>query len=149
MKIVKAAIEDDLILTAITKKSKAHWGYSEEQLEKWSETLTLTKEYIHANEVYKIVIDHLIVGYYSYFLVDTTTIKLDSLFVLPKYIGHGLGKKLMNDFLERVRSSGIQKITVDSDPNAALFYSKYGFVKIGLLETSIKDRFLPIMELKM
>jgi hypothetical protein len=32
MKIEKASVEDNEILTEFTKKSKAFWGYSEEQL---------------------------------------------------------------------------------------------------------------------
>ncbi len=148
MLITRATSEDYKILTEITKMSKAYWGYSDELMDTWSDALTITNDYIDANHVYNLLIGDLVGGYYSYFYTDENSIKLDYLFVLPKYIGKGIGKKLMNDFLKRVKTDKHQKITVDSDPNAEKFYEKIGFVKVGQIETSIKDRFLPIMQLE-
>lgn len=28
------------------------------------------------------------------------------------------------------------------------FYAKFGFIKVGQIETSIKDRYLPVMDLR-
>ena len=58
--ISKATIEDAKILTDITKKSKAHWGYSNEQMESWSSQLTIATNYIEINEVYKLVMNDLV-----------------------------------------------------------------------------------------
>ncbi len=149
MTVTKSSIEDDEILTAITKKSKAYWEYSDEQLEKWSELLTITKNYIENNNVYKLLFNNLIVGYYSYFNLDENTVKLDSLFILPTYIGKGLGNILMNDFINRVKRAESKKIILDADPNAQKFYEKFGFIEVGQIETAINDRYLPIMELKL
>ena len=148
MNIEKASINDYEILTQITKKSKAHWGYSNEQIEIWSPYLTVSKEYIKTNSVYNLQIEDRIVGYYSFFHESENIIKLDNLFVLPEFIGKGLGKILMSDFLKRLKNQGIQKVVLNSEPNAEDFYAKFGFVKVGQIETSIKDRYLPIMELK-
>lgn len=68
MIIEKATIKDHEILTQITKKSKAYWGYSNEQIENWSEFLTVTKEYIETKCVYNLFVEDKIVGYYSFFL---------------------------------------------------------------------------------
>jgi predicted GNAT family N-acyltransferase len=146
--ITKSNIEDDEILTEITKKSKAYWGYSDEQMESWSDLLTITKNYIETNNVYKLLVDNLPIGYYSYIYLSEKEVKLDNLFVLPDYIGSGFGKLLMNDFLNRVKNSDRKKITLDSEPNAEKFYEYFGFIKVGQIETAIKDRYLPIMELK-
>ena len=148
MTIEKANTNDDKILTEITKKSKAFWGYSEEQIEIWSEFLTFTKEYIETKSVYNLVVEDQIIGYYSFFHESENTIKLDNLFVLPDFIGKGFGKIIMNDFLLRLKNSAVEKVVLNSEPNAEEFYKKFGFVKVGQIETSIKDRFLPIMELK-
>ena len=148
MTIEKANTNDDKILTEITKKSKAFWGYSEEQIEIWSEFLTVTKEYIETKSVYNLVVEDKIIGYYSFFHESENTIKLDNLFVLPDFIGKGFGKIIMNDFLLRLKNSAVEKVVLNSEPNAEEFYKKFGFVKVGQIETSIKDRFLPIMELK-
>lgn len=148
MEIIKAGIADSEILTAITKKSKAYWGFSEDILKEWEHLLTITKDYIGKNEVYKLVQNDQIIGYYSYFSTDENTIKLDNIFILPDFIGKGFGKILMNDFLKNIKQLGINKVTLDAEPNAEKFYKTFGFETIRQLESSIKDRYLPIMELQ-
>jgi len=148
MTIQKAIPGDHEILTQITKKSKAYWGYSNEQIEDWSPFLTVTEEYIETNSVFNLMLDNQIIGYYSFFHESENSIKLDNLFVLPDFIGKGFGKLLMNDFLVGLQDLSVQKVVLNSEPNAESFYIKFGFVKIGQIETSIKDRYLPIMELK-
>ena len=148
MEIIKAEITDSEILTAITKKSKAYWGFSEDILKEWEHLLTITKDYIEKNKVYKLVQNDQIIGYYSYFSTDENTIKIDNIFILPEFIGKGFGKILMNNFLKNIKQLGINKITLDAEPNAEKFYKTFGFETIGQLESSIKDRYLPIMELQ-
>lgn len=147
MNILKAETEDSELLTTITKRSKAYWGFSEEILKEWEHLLSISKDYIEKNMVYKLVENENIIGYYSYFSIDEKTIKLDNLFILPEFIGKGFGKTLMNDFLEKANRLGIKKITLDAEPNAENFYKNFGFKTVGQLESSIKDRHLPIMEL--
>jgi predicted GNAT family acetyltransferase len=118
MTIQKAIPHDHKLLTEITKKSKAYWGYSDEQIEIWSELLTVTKEYIETKSVYNLIVDNKIIGYYSFFHESENTIKLDNLFVLPNFIGKGFGKILMNDFLVRMKNSDAQKVILNSEPNA-------------------------------
>lgn len=148
MEIEKANLVDNEILTEITKKSKAYWGYSEEQILKWNNNLTISKEYINKNQVFKLLNDNKIIGYYSY-IIEEKKIKLDNLFILPEHIGKGFGKFLINDFLKRMREEKFKRIILNSEPNAEKFYLKVGFKKIGEFETSIKNRFMPIMELNL
>ncbi|MCC6517184.1 MAG: GNAT family N-acetyltransferase [Chitinophagales bacterium] len=146
-KIIKSTIADSDILTEITKKSKAYWGYSDEQMQNWSELLTISENYIETNPVYKLLHNDFTIGYYSYIYLNEKEIKLDNLFVLPSYIGKGFGKLLMNNFIDRIKNTEIKKITLESEPKAEKFYEYFGFHTIGHIETSIKDRYLPIMEL--
>ena len=148
MIIEKATIQDNGILTEITKQSKAYWGYSAEQILLWSDLLTITPNYIEDNSVFKLVTDEKIIGYYAYFNVNDTIVKLDNLFLLPEFIGKGFGKLLMRHFLTRVKQSPVNNIILDAEPNTEAFYKKFGFVTTGKLETTIKNRFLPVMELK-
>lgn len=147
MTVEKALNSDHKTLTEITKKSKAYWGYSDEQIENWSEFLTVTPIYIDTNGVYKLTIEKKLAAYYSFLYEDEKTVKLDNLFVLPEYIGKGFGKFLMRHFLLEMDKTSVNKIILNSEPNAELFYAKLGFVKTGEIETSIKDRFMPVMEL--
>ncbi len=149
MKIEKADIADNEILTSITKKSKAYWGYSAEQIQKWDKNLTISEEYIRGNNTFKLTDNDLIIGYYSCIFENEKTVKLDNLFILPEHIGKGFGKYLLLDFLKKMKEEKIERIILDSEPNAEEFYAKMGFVKIGEFETSIKDRFMPIMEMKL
>lgn len=148
MDILKAEPNDNELLTTITKMSKAYWGFSDEILQEWEHLLTITKDYIEKNKVYKLLQNDQIIGYYSYFSTDENTIKLDNIFILPEFIGKGFGKILMNDFLKNIKQLGINKVTLDAEPNAEKFYKTFGFETIGQLESSIKDRYLPIMELQ-
>jgi len=147
MNIQNAKTEDHIRLTEITKKSKAYWGYSDDQMEKWNNNLTITRDYIEENPVFNLIDENQIIGYYSYLRLENNQVKLDNLFILPEYIGKGFGSFLMNDFVERMRNEKCQKIILDSEPNAEQFYQKIGFTKIGEFETSIKNRFMPIMEM--
>ena len=149
MEIQKASSNDNEILTEITKKSKAYWGYSEEQILKWNNNLTISAAYIETNCVFTLVNDNKIIGYYSYIIKEEKNVILDNLFILPEYIGKGFGKYLMTDFLNRMKNEKFEKITLDSEPNAENFYLKIGFKKIGEFETSIKNRFMPIMEMSL
>jgi len=147
MIIKPAHPSDSELLTNITKKSKAYWGYSGEQMDIWSEALTITEAYIETNSVYKLVLDNLIIGYYSFFYENENTIRLDNLFILPDYIGKGYGQLLMEDLLLRITAMKIKKIVLHADPNAERFYLKFGFTTTGRIENFNKDRYLPVMEL--
>jgi N-acetylglutamate synthase-like GNAT family acetyltransferase len=147
MTIQPANTNDHEILTNITKKSKAFWGYSEDLLLVWDDALTITQEYINTHPVYTFATDDKIVGYYSYILEDEHNIKLDNLFLLPQYIGKGLGSYLITDFLNRIQNQNYKRVYLNSEPYAEGFYKKHGFQTIGKLETAVKDRFMPVMEL--
>ena len=148
MKIKLAKNIDNIELSELTVRSKAYWNYSSEQIEKWKDDLTISAEYIDKNEVYKLKEDDKLIGYYSFQSVDYKKVKLDNIFIDPKFIGRGYGKILMNHFFKQVKKKEFENIYLDSDPNAEKFYQNLGFKVIGQLESSIKNRFLPIMKLK-
>ena len=149
MTIEKARKKDARILTDLTIRSKSYWDYSAEQIMSWKDDLTITTAYIDKNEVYKLSNKHnIIIGYYSYIILNNAVIKLDNLFIDPPYIGHDYGTLLMNDFLKRIKSLKFEKVTLDADPNAEKFYHKFGFKTVGKLKSTVENRFLPIMEIK-
>lgn len=129
--------------------SKDHWGYGAEQIKVWEEDLTITKAYIETNEVWKLVEGDRIIGFFSYLAEPGEIVKLENLFILPKYIGQNIGKMMMVRFLSQVRDKGYQKVILDSDPNAAGFYTHFGFRVIDEIPTSIEGRFMPVMELNL
>lgn len=148
MEILRAIAADHAVLSALSKSSKAYWGYSEAVLKSWEALLSLSPEYITTNEVFKLLHQDRIIGYYAYFFTDVHTIILDNMFLLPEHIGQGFGRILMNDFLQKAGQADIQSITLHAEPHAEAFYKACGFKTIGQLASSIKDRYLPIMEMK-
>lgn len=146
LQILEAKETDADNLTQITMRSKGYWGYTMDQMKAWEADLTISPNYIQDNSVFKLLEDDVVVGYYSYFPTAPETIKLDNLFILPEQIGKGFGKYLLDDLSTRARNLGYRSILVDSDPHATVFYQKMGFRIINQLESSIKNRFLPIME---
>lgn len=148
MKIKKAHRTDADKLTDLTIRSKDYWKYGDIQIEEWREELTVHPEYIDDHQAYKLIVAGEIVGFYAFHSESEKSMKLSFLFVDPKYIGKGYGKVLVNDFLERIEGTHYEKVTLDADPNAEKFYEQFGFKVVGKLASSIKDRFLPIMELK-
>lgn len=149
MKIEKAIPQDSQKLTELTIRSKTHWAYSDQQIEIWRDDLTISESYIYNREVYKLKIENNIIGYYSYYNMNSLEVKLENLFIEPEFIGKGYGKLLMSDFLMRIQRTESNRIILEADPNAEYFYLKLGFNVIGKIETSIKNRFLPIMEMKL
>lgn len=145
--ILRASARDSIVLTDITRKSKAHWEYGDEQMELWADELTVPEEYIDEFETYKVVVEGEIVGYYSFIHTDPDTILLDNMFVLPAYIGKGYGRTMMEHFLLRVEELGMHKIILDADPHAEKFYQRFGFEVIEKYESSVKGRYIPVMVL--
>lgn len=146
--ILRAVPEDHSALSELTKKSKAHWGYSAAQMAEWDALLTITPEYISQNITYKLVLEAKLTGYYSFLSSDTEIIILDNLFIDPEFMGKGYGKLLLDDAIKKVRNMGYKSTKLEADPNAECFYHRFGFVTTGQAETSIPGRFLPIMELE-
>ncbi|MCL7754493.1 GNAT family N-acetyltransferase [Polaribacter sp. Z022] len=144
--IVKAHISDAKKLTEIALKSKAFWGYSNTQIESWRDDLTITQKMFDEWTIYKYLINKDIVGFYILNRVNIRTSILEFLFISPKFIKQGLGKKLLLHAIEKCKKESCVIINVLSDPNAEAFYAKHGFKIIAQIESSVPGRFLPEME---
>ncbi len=148
MEISRVVANEHQTITDITKSSKAYWGYQPEWMEMWDEELTITPNYIRGNKVYKATYQAQVVGYYSLGYINDKVCELDNLFILPEFIGKGIGKKLLNHAIETAQFLGLNEIVLDADPNAVGFYQKHGFKEISKKETKIEGRFFSVMKLK-
>ncbi len=144
--IVSATIIDAKQLTEIALISKAFWGYSNELIESWREDLTITSKMISDFSVYKFLVDDAIAGFYVLNPPKEKTIELEMLFVLPEFIGKGIGKKLLHHSFEKVKEHKVKSMTLLADPNAVSFYCSQGFYEIDKKESSIPNRFLPVLQ---
>jgi GNAT superfamily N-acetyltransferase len=129
-------------LSAIALKAKGHWGYSSAQLERWrTEFLTITAEYIAANQVWvACVAAPRPVGFAALERHGGQAV-LEHLWVLPDYIGKGVGRRLF----EHV-AAAVPRFTFTSDPHADDFYYRMGAQKIGEQESTLQNRMLTVFE---
>ena len=135
-------------LTHIAISAKRHWGYPEHWLEIWAPQLTFSPEYFDENESWVAEIDNNLVGFYT--LQEEDGIAwIENLWVLPEYIGRGIGKQLFVNAVSRSRELGYKVLQLEADPNAIKFYEKMGMYKIGERHSEIEDepRILPILEM--
>ncbi|MEP6913854.1 MAG: GNAT family N-acetyltransferase, partial [bacterium] len=68
MQIRKAATADAVTLTAIAHDAKRHWGYPEHWLRHWQDDLTISPDFVAANEVYVAELDGEVLGFYALIL---------------------------------------------------------------------------------
>jgi len=146
--IIPATPSDAHVLTEIALESKAHWGYTAEQMENWREDLTILPKTFESWRGSKYIIDEEIVGFYLLNRVNARTCYLEFLFVKPKFIGKNIGKQLIEHAIISCRTNSCEVLNVLSDPNAESFYTKHGFKTMYQKESSIPGRFLPEMEIE-
>jgi N-acetylglutamate synthase-like GNAT family acetyltransferase len=144
--IVFSNISDALKLTEIALKSKAFWGYSDELLKSWTHDLTVTEKMIREMMVYKFISDDEIIGFYILNQPKETIIELEFLFVLPSFIGKGIGNQLLQHAFIKAKNLKCTQVSLLADPHAVSFYESKGFVKVGNKQSAIVGRFLPLMQ---
>jgi N-acetylglutamate synthase-like GNAT family acetyltransferase len=144
--IVDANISDAKSLTTIALQSKAFWGYSEDLIQSWTDELSVSEQMISIMFVFKFLKDDKIVGFYILNKPKEKSIALEFLFVLPKYIGQGIGNQLINHAFAKTKEMNCKQMRLLADPNAVPFYESKGFSIIDKIQSSIFNRFLPLMQ---
>jgi len=130
VKIRKATIEDAAALTAIAHDAKRHWGYPEHWIKHWQDDLTISPDFVAANQVYVAECDNELLGFYA-LIIRKEKAELDHLWVAPAYIGTGVGKELFLHAMESAARRNIPEVEISSDPNAEGFYRKMGAYRSG------------------
>jgi GNAT superfamily N-acetyltransferase len=148
--IVRAQPEQADALTQIAIAAKRHWNYPEHWIQFWASQLTISAEYISSNEVWMVMDKEELIAFYA-LSQNEDDWELGHLWVVPEYIGKGIGKKLFDHALERCKLLNIPFLKIFADPNAQAFYEKMGAKKISEHHSDLfgEDRVLPIMEIKL
>jgi len=152
-----ANTEEAETLTKISFESKGYWGYPKEYFEKWNIELTISREYIEKNDVFLFENDGKIIGFYSMVtLVDDIEVSgimiergnwLDHMFINPRHLGGGVGKKMFMHLRNVCAEKGITEIKILADPNAKGFYEKMGCKYIKEYASTIENRTIPFLTL--
>ena len=144
IEIRRAEPQEHETLTAIAHASKRYWGYPEEWIELWSDQLTFAKDDIASSETWCAVLEHKIVGVYALEL-DEREAEIDGFWVLPGFMGKGVGRRLFEHLIETARRRGAGKIRIEADPHAADFYQKLGATRVGDVDSTPGNRTLPLL----
>src|SRR5688572_12467408 len=110
-------------LTAIAISAKSYWNYPEAWIQHWLPQLTISEVYISSNEVWMMVDEAKPIAFYA-LSQDEEGYELGHLWVLPEYIGKGIGKQLFDHAIERCKELGVSILKIESDPNAQTFYER-------------------------
>lgn len=150
MKILQLGPAHAEAVTNVALKGKAYWGYDDEFMENCREELTYREETFGRRDVFGTFMDGKLVGFYALGTGKPRCGLLEDFFVLPDYIGGGIGRKLFAHCLEESRRRGWKKLNTDSDPFAEGFYKKMGWRRVGSSPSgSIPGRVLPLMEFEL
>ncbi len=146
-------------LTKISFESKGYWQYPKQFFEVWKKELTINPNYILDNEVFVLERNGSPIGYYSIVElkkdIKISGIKinkgywLDHMFILPQFIGKGLGRKMFNHLSKRCEARQIQELCVLADPNSKMFYKKMGCKYQKEYPSTIKNRTTPLLTLRL
>ncbi len=148
MDIQAAGAGDSERLSALAFRSKAHWGYDDDFMARCRDELSYTPEQLAAGGFWVLRDGGEVRGFYGLTKVSPDSLELEAMFVEPEAIGRGYGRALMAHALAQFEQSGLTRLVIQADPNAAAFYEAAGATLIGQRPSdSIDGRMLPLYEI--
>jgi len=146
LEVRRAGPEDAGALGRVAFAAKGHWGYPGRWMELWRPGLEVSPGFVRDNEVYVAVSGGEPVGFYA-LVGGGRELDLEHLWVLPAWIGTGLGRKLFEHAMRRAHELEAGTVTIESDPNAEGFYRRMGARRAGenVYEIEGQERVLPVM----
>ena len=98
--IIRRALPDEAAtLTQIALDAKRHWGYPEHWIQHFESGFTVSSDFIRDNHVYVAEEDGEIRGFYA---VSADKAELEQMWILPAFVGAGVGKELLIDIYEKI-----------------------------------------------
>jgi len=146
--IRRARVDEARLLTELTVRSKAHWGYEVSFLTNVRDDLEFQPgKFFPDFHVYVLESHTEVLGFCSLIPKKDRQIELHDLFIEPRHIGEGHGKRLWNYSVNLAKELGFRTLVLTSDPHAEPFYARQGAVRTGEKSSPIyPDRKLPTME---
>jgi len=139
---------DDLAprLTALCRRSKAHWGYPPELLDRWAADLRIdTADIVRDAVLVARTTDGQIAGF-ARVAQRADHSQLCDLWVEPAIIGTGVGAALWDAAVDVARSLPFDEMRFAADPNAEPFYERMGARVIGAVPSEVvQGRTLALM----
>lgn len=150
IRLRKARRGEASALSALCRRSKAHWGYDAAFMRASRASLTVSPADIARGAV-MVAEDHggRPLGVYR---LDRSgrNVELGLLFVDPARVGQSVGHKLMDHAIAASRRRGFVAMEILADPHAGSFYEAIGARLIGLAPSdAIAGRQLPRYRLRL
>ena len=147
--ILSATPDQAEILTKIAFTSKRHWGYPERWIQIWAPILTVSEEFIDKHDTFIAYAAGKPAGFYA-ISINNERASLEHFWVLPEFMGQGIGRTLFEHAINRCEELGINILEIESDPNAQDFYERMGAKKVGesVGEVEGQRRVLPVLVVK-
>src|SRR5262245_10815623 len=126
-----ARIDEATVLSELTWRAVAYWGYDATFMAEAREAVRVRPEYLGHGTGF--VLDEA-AGVAGFYILrhEAPEIDLHYLMVEPHLIGTGRGKRLWLHAVSTARERGATVLTIVSDPNAEGFYRAMGAVTVGL-----------------
>jgi GNAT superfamily N-acetyltransferase len=141
-----ARTDEGPALTALAVRAKSHWGYDEAFLESARTELTIDAETVRSSRVFVLERDGRVAGFHG-LTGEPPQARLEWMFVEPDAIGHGLGRLLWNDAIERAKAAGFAELLIESDRFAEPFYLAMGAVRVGGTPSPVDGAELPLLRI--
>ncbi len=146
VEIRRAGPDEAEVLTALSLRSKAYWGYNEAFMAAAAAELALSPQQLARLPAYVLEAEGRLAGFYLLEPIDEREVELSALFVEPDAIGRGYGRRLMEHAIATAKRLGYHAMLIHSDPNAEPFYRAMGAEPIGTVPSgSIPGRELPLL----
>ncbi|HET8893148.1 MAG TPA: GNAT family N-acetyltransferase [Gaiellaceae bacterium] len=123
-------------LREIAFAAKAHWGYDEQRVRDWADSIDFDDG--------RIVLVEGDVAWASVIPQGDVCV-LEDLWVDPTAMGRGVGTKLFQRAAEHARMLGARRMEWEAEPNAVGFYEKLGGRHLRDSEPSEWGRVLSVM----
>ena len=122
-------------LERLQRRSSLHQPMYRAQLAAHPDAIHLPGEQIAAGLVRVAEQDGAVVGFAVLLERCGDTCELDGLFVEPRWMRTGVGRRLVEDAKRIARGRGARRIDVVANPQAVKFYAAVGFVPVGQAHT--------------
>jgi ADP-ribose pyrophosphatase YjhB (NUDIX family)/GNAT superfamily N-acetyltransferase len=136
-------------LTALAGRSKAHWGYDADFMERIHDAMSLSPHDVETHEVW-VLEDGTgrVIGFHR--VIPGDPAEVEDLWVEPDAMGTGHGRRLFEHAVAVATSLGASAVELDADPNARGFYERMGMVHVGdTPSTLVPGRTLPRMRIQL
>ncbi len=147
LKLRLATKSDAPALTDILHRSKASWGYPDDEMAAFRKQWRISEATIKSQRITVAERDGAPVAFSGLVPESEDTLLIDFLFVAPEAQGQGIGDLLLTRAYDHARDLGLKRLCLEADANAEPFYEKRGFRTMTTRPSQMSPgKDLPLME---